>query len=51
MPIRLTVKVVACTISYTAAGMDDFHAINHAMSTVATGSGALAPHREEKSRR
>lgn len=32
-----TVLVVACSICYTAAGMDAFHAINHAMSTVATG--------------
>ena len=28
---------VACTISYAAGGMETFHAINHAMSTVATG--------------
>lgn len=32
-----TILVVACAISYTASGMDGFHAINHAMSTVATG--------------
>ncbi len=29
--------VTACAIAYTAAGMQPFHAINHAMSTVATG--------------
>lgn len=29
--------VVACAASYTAAGMQPFHAVNHAMSTVATG--------------
>ena len=28
---------VACTICYAAGGMETFHAINHAMSTVATG--------------
>ncbi|MEQ1956166.1 TrkH family potassium uptake protein [Mesorhizobium sp. CN2-181] len=28
---------VACTIGYAAGGMDTFNAINHAMSTVATG--------------
>ncbi|WP_274628937.1 TrkH family potassium uptake protein [Arvimicrobium flavum] len=32
-----TALVFACAVSYTAAGMDGFHAINHAMSTVATG--------------
>ncbi|MGB3387892.1 MAG: TrkH family potassium uptake protein [Pseudaminobacter sp.] len=32
-----TVLVVACTLCYTAAGMEPFHAVNHAMSTVATG--------------
>ncbi|MBB6466612.1 trk system potassium uptake protein TrkH [Aminobacter lissarensis] len=32
-----TVLVLACAISYAAAGMDGFHAVNHAMSTVATG--------------
>ena len=29
--------VFVCAIAYTAAGMDGFHAVNHAMSTVATG--------------
>lgn len=29
--------VVICAFAYTAAGMDGFHAVNHAMSTVATG--------------
>lgn len=29
--------VFACALSYTMAGMPAFHAINHAMSTVATG--------------
>lgn len=29
--------VFACAISYAAAGMDGFNALNHAMSTVATG--------------
>ncbi|MBA3447418.1 MAG: TrkH family potassium uptake protein [Pseudaminobacter sp.] len=29
--------VLACGFSYAAAGMEPFHAINHAMSTVATG--------------
>ncbi|MDQ6435517.1 TrkH family potassium uptake protein [Mesorhizobium sp. LHD-90] len=28
---------VACTIGYAAGGMETFHAVNHAMSTVATG--------------
>lgn len=32
-----TLLVFACTIAYTAAGMEAFHAVNHAMSTVATG--------------
>ncbi|RJG45088.1 MULTISPECIES: TrkH family potassium uptake protein [unclassified Mesorhizobium] len=32
-----TALVIACAISYAAAGMDGFHAVNHAMSTVATG--------------
>lgn len=32
-----TALVIACAISYAAAGMEGFHAINHAMSTVATG--------------
>jgi trk system potassium uptake protein TrkH len=32
-----TALVLACAIAYTAAGMDGFHAVNHAMSTVATG--------------
>ncbi|MEI5679782.1 MULTISPECIES: TrkH family potassium uptake protein [unclassified Mesorhizobium] len=32
-----TALVLACAISYAAAGMDGFHAVNHAMSTVATG--------------
>ncbi|MFU0506580.1 TrkH family potassium uptake protein [Pseudaminobacter sp. NGMCC 1.201702] len=32
-----TALVVACAICYTAAGMEGFHAINHAMATVATG--------------
>ncbi|PSJ64474.1 TrkH family potassium uptake protein [Kumtagia ephedrae] len=29
--------VTACAISYAAGGMEPFHAVNHAMSTVATG--------------
>lgn len=29
--------VFACAVSYTAAGMEGFHALNHAMTTVATG--------------
>lgn len=29
--------VFACAVSYAAAGMEGFHALNHAMSTVATG--------------
>lgn len=29
--------VFLCAVLYTAAGMEGFHAINHAMSTVATG--------------
>lgn len=29
--------VVTCALSYAAAGMQPFHAVNHAMSTVATG--------------
>ena len=29
--------VFACAVCYAAAGMEGFHAINHAMSTVATG--------------
>jgi trk system potassium uptake protein TrkH len=32
-----TALVFACAICYAAAGMDGFHAVNHAMSTVATG--------------
>jgi trk system potassium uptake protein TrkH len=32
-----TVLVVACALCYTASGMEPFHAVNHAMSTVATG--------------
>lgn len=32
-----TLLVFVCSIAYTAAGMDGFHAVNHAMSTVATG--------------
>jgi trk system potassium uptake protein TrkH len=31
------VLVLACTLCYVAAGMEPFHAVNHAMSTVATG--------------
>lgn len=31
------VLVFACAAAYTAAGMEGFHAINHAMTTVATG--------------
>jgi trk system potassium uptake protein TrkH len=29
--------VFLCAVCYTAAGMEGFHAVNHAMSTVATG--------------
>ena len=29
--------VLSCATAYTAAGMEGFHAINHAMTTVATG--------------
>src|SRR5690606_9124755 len=29
--------VATCALAYAAAGMDGFNAINHAMSTVATG--------------
>jgi trk system potassium uptake protein TrkH len=29
--------VTACAIAYAAAGMEPFHAVNHAMTTVATG--------------
>ncbi|MBX3597236.1 MAG: TrkH family potassium uptake protein [Rhizobiaceae bacterium] len=32
-----TMLVSVCAISYAAAGMPGFHAINHAMTTVATG--------------
>lgn len=32
-----TALVFACAIAYSAAGMEGFHAVNHAMSTVATG--------------
>ncbi len=32
-----TALVVACAISYAAAGMDGFDAVNHAMATLATG--------------
>lgn len=32
-----TALVSACAVSYVAAGMEGFHALNHAMSTVATG--------------
>lgn len=32
-----TALVFICAITYAAAGMDGFHAVNHAMSTVATG--------------
>lgn len=32
-----TALVVACAISYAAAGMEGFDAVNHAMSTLATG--------------
>lgn len=32
-----TALVVACAICYAAAGMDGFDAVNHAMSTLATG--------------
>lgn len=32
-----TSLVAACAVSYAAAGMEGFHAVNHAMSTVATG--------------
>jgi trk system potassium uptake protein TrkH len=32
-----TALVVACAISYSAAGMDGFNAVNHAMATLATG--------------
>lgn len=32
-----TTLVAACAISYATAGMDGFNAINHAMTTVATG--------------
>lgn len=32
-----TTLVAACALAYAAAGMDGFNAINHAMSTVATG--------------
>ncbi|MBX3570198.1 MAG: TrkH family potassium uptake protein [Rhizobiaceae bacterium] len=32
-----TALVMVCAISYAAFGMQPFHAINHAMSTVATG--------------
>jgi trk system potassium uptake protein TrkH len=31
------ILVLACTISYVAGGMEAFHALNHAMTTVATG--------------
>ena len=31
------VLTVACAVSYGSFGMDDFDAVNHAMSTVATG--------------
>lgn len=31
------ILVFTCATAYTAAGMDGFHAINHAMTTVATG--------------
>jgi trk system potassium uptake protein TrkH len=32
-----TLLVLMCTISYVAGGMEAFHAVNHAMTTVATG--------------
>jgi trk system potassium uptake protein TrkH len=32
-----TALVFACAVSYVAAGMEGFHALNHAMSTIATG--------------
>jgi trk system potassium uptake protein TrkH len=32
-----TALVFVCAMSYVAAGMEGFHALNHAMSTVATG--------------
>ena len=32
-----TALVVVCAVSYAAAGMEGFNAINHAMATVATG--------------
>jgi len=32
-----TALVFACAVAYAAAGMEGFHAVNHAMSTVATG--------------
>lgn len=32
-----TALVFTCAIAYTAAGMEGFHAVNHAMATVATG--------------
>jgi trk system potassium uptake protein TrkH len=34
--------VVACAISYAAAGMEGFNAVNHAMATLATGG--FSPH-------
>src|SRR5690606_4516552 len=32
-----TALVFTCALCYVAAGMDGFHALNHAMTTVATG--------------
>ncbi|HEV2896783.1 MAG TPA: TrkH family potassium uptake protein [Pseudaminobacter sp.] len=37
-----TALVVACAISYAAAGMSGFNALNHAMATLATGG--FSPH-------
>ena len=37
-----TALVVACAISYAAAGMEGFNAVNHAMATLATGG--FSPH-------